>query len=232
MRNNIPTCGTSVTTPTGTFTYFRKEVSPCQAKIECANRGQILAPVTNAKDRDALRSIAKLEDPTCEFHWGYQEYHVGLDVRKCGNRIHRIFSNNVVYNKTQHGGLYRWRGNKSEDTNRAIYTPYHKKLYVGVDYNMDDKRRFICLKPNANSSKVESLVEREIVHSSSSNVLLACGAFMLAFAGIVLVLNSKWKRNVENKKIMKLKSEIDSLEYKASYYKEEYEKLLKRLSLE
>ena len=128
MRYNNAICGTSVTTPTGTFTYFRKQVTACQAKIECAQRGQILAPITNARDRDALRSIAKIEDPSCKFHLGVHQYHIGLEVTKCRNRLPRLFSNNVVWNKTLHGGLYRWVGNKSEVINRGSYSPYFKKL--------------------------------------------------------------------------------------------------------
>ena len=230
MRYKNPTCETSVTTPTGTFTYFSKEVSPCQAKLECLKRGQILAPITNARDRDALRSIAKLEDRSCKFHWGYRKYHIGLDVKKCGNRIYRIFTNNVVYNKTLHGDLYKWRGNKSEDTNRATYTPYYEKLFVVTDYGMSDKLRFICLKPSANSSTAEPMIEREVVYNSSSNMMFVLGAFVVAFVGFMLMLSSKNKNKVENKEMMKLKNEIDSLKNENSYYKEEYEKMLNKVA--
>ena len=51
---------------------------------------------------------------------------------------------------------------------------------------------------------------------------------MVAFVGIVLMVNSKWKRNVEQEEIMKLKSENKDLKK----YKEEYENLLNKLSLE
>ena len=220
-----PTCSRSVTTPTGTFTYFSKEVTSCQAKIECAKRGQILAPITNSRDRDALRSIAKLQDPTCKFHLDFKQYHIGLDIKKCGNRIYCLFSNNVLYNKTVHGDLYRWMGNKSEDTNRASYTPYFKKLFVVEDYNMDDKRRFICLKPNTNSSTAEAMIEKEVVYNLNSNLLFACAAFMVIFVGIVLTVSSKMKM----KEILKLRKENDSLKNEKSFYKKEYEKMLKRV---
>ena len=226
MGYKNPTCARSVTTPTGTFTYFSKEVTSCQAKIECAKRGQILAPITNEQDRDALRSIAKLEDPTCKFHYGYKKYHIGLDIKKCGDRIHRIFSNNVVYNKTLHGGLYRWNGNKSKDTNRATYTPYKQMLFVVTDYAMDDKRRFICLKPNTNSSTAEPIIEKEVVYNPSSNMLFILGSFVVAFVGVMLILSSKMKK--KNKEMIKLKNEIDSLKNESSYYKKEYERLLKK----
>ena len=54
----MPTCNATVTTPTGVFTYFSKKVTLCKAKAKCAKIGQILAPVLNFRDLDALKSIA------------------------------------------------------------------------------------------------------------------------------------------------------------------------------
>ena len=230
MRYKNPTCGTSVTTPTGTFTYFKTPVTACQAKIECANRGQILAPITNQHDLNALRSIAKLEDPSCKFHYGgLYQYHIGLEVNRCRNRLHRLFSNNVVYNKTLHGNLYRWVGNKSEAVNRGSYSPYYKKLFIVRDFGL--KQRFICLKPNANNASAEPIIKKEIVYNTSSVLLLACAAFMGAFVvGVVLMVSSKKKEKVKNDEIVKLKSENDLLKNEKGYYKKEYEKLLKKIS--
>ena len=240
-----PTCGTSITTPTGTFTYYKKEVLACEAKVECAKRGQILAPITNAYDRDALRSIAKLQDRSCKFHLGFRQYHIGLDIKKCGDKIIRLFTNNVVYNKTLHGDLYRWLGNKSEDVNIATYTPYYEKLFVIEDRGF--KERFICLKPNTTNISTETFVEnnrsinsssylinstaepifgRDFGYNLRSNVLFVC--FAVAFGGVMLIVSSKMKSN--NKEMMKLKNENDSLKNEKSYYKEEYEKMLKRMS--
>ena len=249
MRYKNPTCGTTVTTPTGTFTYYKKRVLSCEAKVECAKRGQILAPITNSRDRDALRSIAKIEDSSCKFHWGFQQYHIGLDVKKCGDKIIRLFTNNVVYNKTLHGDLYRWVGNKSEDVNIASYTPYFKKLFVIEDWGF--KKRFICLKPNTanlstevfveknralnsssnlvntTNSTAESIIEKDFVQNPSSNVLFVCFAFTVAFVGVVLILSSKMKKKIEETK--RLKSENDSLKNQNSYYQKEYERLLQKM---
>ena len=36
----------------------------------------------------------------------YVRYHIGLDVRNCGDKQVRIFSNNEVWDETKHGPLY------------------------------------------------------------------------------------------------------------------------------
>ena len=232
MRNKNPTCGTSVTTPTGTFTYFKKEVTVCQAKIECSKRGQILAPLTNWGDLDALRSIASTSEPSCKFHYGFRKYHVGLDVSKCDNRIHRLFSNNVLYNKTLHGDLYRWHGNKSRDTNSASFSPSFRKVFIIDHIDKHDTQRFICLKPNTTVPTPESLIDKNITHNPSSNLLFACAAFMVAFVGIMLLVNSKKQKTKDNEEVIQLRSQVESFKNEAIYYKEEYEKLLKRIPLE
>ena len=50
-----------------------------------------------------------------------------------------------------------------------------------------------------------------MLSNQSLNLVFACGAFMVAFVGIVLMVNSKWKRNLEQKEIIKLKTENKDL---------------------
>ena len=222
----MPTCNTSVTTPTGVFTYFDKEVTACEAKFECAKRGQILAPITNWDDLDALKSIAQIEHPSCKFHWGFKTYHVGLDINICGNKQYRLFTNNVVWNKTEHRKLYRWVGNKTEDVNIAAYSPYFKKLYIYDSDNKASKQRFICLKPNGTStcSNAQPLIKNDVVFNSNSNILVIYGALVVALVGILFMLNLKRRKSFRNYEVMKLTIE-------AGYYKEKYEELLNQLSL-
>ena len=218
----MPVCATSVTTPTGVFTYFDKEITVCEAKIECANRGQILAPVTNWDDLDALRSIGQNKDPSCKFHRPNRNdliarYHVGLDVTICGNKQYRLFTNNVVWNKTEHRNLYKFVGEKDLDINIASYSPRYRKVFIiNGNRKKDFKQRFICLKPNATSSYVaEPLIEKDVVYHPSSNVLYACAAFIVALVGGVLMLNLKKKRQSGNDvEVKKLKKEIECLKKK------------------
>ena len=83
----MPTCDTSVTTPTGVFTYIDKEVTKCEAKTECLQRGEILAPITNVADFTALKTIADTLNPDCKFHYGLIDYHIRLDINICGGRV-------------------------------------------------------------------------------------------------------------------------------------------------
>ena len=130
----MPTCNTTVTTPTGVFTYFPKKVTVCEAKTECAKIGQILAPVLNFQDLDALRSIADYENPDCKFHSNIElySYHIGLDVDTCGKKNFMLFSNNVVYDEKEHGKLYKWVGKKSRKRHIASFVPDFRNLFIHV----------------------------------------------------------------------------------------------------
>ena len=186
--------------------------------------GRILAPITNWADLDALRSIARTNDPSCKLHFDYKKYHVGLEITKCGKKIYRFFTNDVVWDKKEHGDLYKWVGSKTKDINVASFSPYFKKLFIVDRYKKAVTRGFICLQPNTSSRTADTLVENNASKNQSLNLLFA---FMVAFVGIVLMVNSKLKRNVEQEEIMKLKSENKDLKK----YKEEYEELLNNLSL-
>ena len=89
----MPGCNTTVTTPTGVFTYYKDEVTYCEAKERCAEKGEVLAPLTNYDDVDALRGVADYENPNCLFHYGEYDYdyHIGLDISKCVFIKRKIF---------------------------------------------------------------------------------------------------------------------------------------------
>ena len=74
-------CSNKVTTASGTFTAYNDLMTHCRAKKFCKEKGQILAPVTNQKDVDALK---KMLDHSCPMHYGVYNYHIGLDVNQCG----------------------------------------------------------------------------------------------------------------------------------------------------
>ena len=78
----MPSCNTTVTTPTGIFTYYKDEVTYCEAKERCAEKGEVLAPLTNYEDVDALRGVADFQNPNCPFHHGAYDYYIGLDISR------------------------------------------------------------------------------------------------------------------------------------------------------
>ena len=63
--SNETECKTEVTTKSGRFTFYNESVPRCQAKLKCLERGEILAPITNQEDLDAIRGIMNWE---CEFY--------------------------------------------------------------------------------------------------------------------------------------------------------------------
>ena len=156
------TCKTSVTTPTGEFTYFKDEVTYHQAKVECVKKNQILAPVTNKRDYDALLSITGSKDAPCEFYQQEIKYHIGLDINIDPNGFEtRLFTNNKNWNDTEHGTLYVEHGfkpNRKKNMNFAVIAPYVKeeidKVMFVVKDSIAKKRRFICLKPSSQSTSV------------------------------------------------------------------------------
>jgi len=193
-------CSTSVETPTGVFTFFEKPLTYCQAKVECASQGQILAPLTNAEDVKALRSlIVDIDNADCKFHNGMYDYHIGLDVNICDGVQTRLFTNNVVWNETEHGKLYRWVGSKTKDINVAAFSSYiTETLFIIEDTKRDRSRRFICLKPSSKAAACPSSLSAE--NSLQSNSLsFLCGAVVMAVIGSVFMLSVKKKRMIEGK---------------------------------
>ena len=202
----MPTCETSVTTPTGVFTYYDGDLTYNQAKVECASKHQILAPVTNQQDLDALLSIADSRNESCVFHNAIISYLLGLDIRKCDGIETRVFSNNIIWNQTEHGPLYLERGHKTKDVNTAVIYPIMNRMGIVKDYGGRGRRRYICLKPSSSSSLAEPLTQTDLAYNLSYGVLFTCGNLMIMVAGIMYMLKLKKSKlneinfNVKEKK--------------------------------
>ena len=61
----MPKCKAKVTTEAGTFTFYNVSVPKCKARLNCVERGEILAPFTDQEDTDAVYRIMNLE---CDFY--------------------------------------------------------------------------------------------------------------------------------------------------------------------
>ena len=207
---SMRTCNTTVTTPTGVFTYFGDEVTYCQAKFNCSKIGQILAPITNIRDVDALHSVIDNTNPDCEFHYAIYDYHIGLDIGICDGKQYRMFTNNVIWNETEHGKLYKWRhGSDKKDASYAKFLSHHKTMFVISDPRRNQRSRYICLKPNLTSSVAEALTDKEVANHQNINAFYVCGAVMVALVGGMLLM----KVRKETCKVLKLEKEIESLKY-------------------
>ena len=212
----MPTCNATVTTPTGVSTYFSKKVTLCEAKARCAKIRQILAPVLNFRDLDALRSIADYDNPDCKFHSkDIYSYHIGLDIDTCGKKNFMLFSNNVVFDEKEHGKLYKWVDKNSKKRVIASFLPDFRNLFITEYDRWNRKKRYICLKQNSTSSNAAPLVEKESTNGLSFNVLILVGALMVA----TLVYYTRSKKN---------EIEIEQLKSTVDFLKNENDSLLKK----
>jgi len=148
-------CPTSITTSSGTFNFYEEKAEKCQAEEICKSKGQILAPITNMEDRRAIEKIGSQECGI--FRMFLETYHIGLEIKKCGNKVTKIFSNGVAYNKTLHDRFYHFYPAKGYDhCLTALWSPKHgpeaRIAVVGKFKKCKDYvRRFVCLDP-ANST--------------------------------------------------------------------------------
>ena len=199
-------CTTSVKTPSGVFTFYKKKVTICDAKLECARRNQILAPLTNAEDIRALRSIV---NTSCEFHRAWSDYHIGLDISMCGKKQTRLFSNNVIWNDEKHGKLYKWAGTKRKNINVARFSDYiTDTLFIVKDSKRGQKFRFICLKPSTETSCPASLSSENSFSLQSSSII--SGAILVVAVGSIFMIAVK-NRRLFVKKVAKLENENNHL---------------------
>ena len=196
-------CTNTTTTASGTFTVYNKELTKCEAKRFCREKGHILAPITTQQDKDA---VYKLLDPRCKEHQGFKFYHLGLDITPCGDTQDRVFTNGVKYDKDIHGSLYI-------DFN----TPQSKCPLAYIQYNSDtpfvighkpgcypQKLKFLCLDQ---STAAASPITQSKVGSFTVNanqIILAAGGVLVAF-GCFAFATAKFYR--ENKL---LKKELNS----------------------
>ena len=67
-------CKKTVETGTGIFTFHDELVSRGAAKLKCAKNGEILAPLTNQADIQAL--IDTVTSTSCPFPYGEQSKHL------------------------------------------------------------------------------------------------------------------------------------------------------------
>ena len=146
-----PNCAAEVFTPTGRFTFYKERMSVCEAKKFCAEKGEILAPVTNEADYEALLTAAhEGNHPSCPIHYGdLLLYSLGLDITPCGEgKQERIFTNGVVWNDAVHGKLYHDYAGKTSNCAFAQLDTMNDRpgVYDYYDHCHQTTQRYICLK--------------------------------------------------------------------------------------
>ena len=187
-------CKSQVTTKSGTFTFHDQLLSYCKAKKFCASEGEILAPITNKENLEALKKVTR---QSC-FKGKTMRWNTGLDIEVCnGVEVKKVFTNGVNWNEKLHGPLY-------EETYYAHLTNMRNAIFRGptvadkVDIMGDMSCRgrvetFICLKP-ASESNPEKLVKGSGVHSFNSLALLAFVVPTVAFFCAAFVATKLYKQ--------------------------------------
>jgi len=210
-------CPTAITTKSGTFTFYEQNLLSCQAEQFCQNKGHILAPITNREDR---RAIEKIGGQNCGiFRESVQGYHVGLEIKACGNKLTKVFSNGVKYDETLHDKLYDFYPTKEFDCFTALYPPgfgADEKIVIVAKYNncKGVARRFICLdpaKPDNNSTvteeahhlkrskRSENFIEDGILSGRQSAYFMSevfAFCFLVTACCFLFVANRKLKKRV------------------------------------
>ena len=184
-------CNTEVTTPTGKFTFHFQKLSMCQAKKFCAEKNEILAPITNKKDFDALKkAITQGNYPGCNFNVGVQQYHLGLDVTPCGKgKQDRVFTNGEVWDETVHGKLYidnidSW---KQPCVFATLYDEIDRPVLAHWINCYQDYEKFICLKP---ATPVDAEVSSESCNSQSEGLTSSSNNQSFFAFGVIACLAS------------------------------------------
>ena len=189
--------------------------------------GRILALITNMVDKQAIQNIT---EQRCGIFsdLGIYTYHVGLDNIVCDNKVHRVFTNGVEYNKTLHDKMYYFYPRLGMNCLASLWAT--SKVYVisQPDNCKDYKRRFICLDQATNGDSTEVAVKlkrskrSEIALSengsnSQQSLFMMMHLFFVCFVTIgscfLLVANRtlRGKCKILNKKVSILTTENESL---------------------
>ena len=205
---NHKSCASEVITRSGKFTFYRQEMSICEAKKFCARREGILAPITNKEDFDALHRAAKAGNhPGCQYHHGYAQYFIGLDVTPCGEgKQDRVFTNGEVWDDDVHGKLYLDRFDTWNEP--CVFALFVNQLDGPSMGRWNDCYQgnfpFICLQPSAprNSTMSGSKALKSSEYNDQSFFamgLVGCLAFAAVFFAFVATKYFKKYRAVEEK---------------------------------
>ena len=209
-----PSCNTEVTTPTGKFTFHFQRMSYCEAKKFCAEKNEILAPITNRNDFDVLKkAVIAGNHPGCQFYNFDPEYLIGLDITPCGKgKQDRVFTNGEVWNEAVHGKLYLSFFDTWNDpcVFATLDSDYNGPTLAHWAPNCRQRTiKFICLKPavpvDAQVSSESCNSQSEALKSSGNNQsffalgLVACLASVAVVFAFVAVKYFKKYRAVEEK---------------------------------
>ena len=213
MHNNHKmnqSCTTQVTTPSGRFTFHEQRMSICEAKKFCAEKNEILAPITNEEDSLAIaRTIHEGDHEGCWFH-NFQRFFIGLDVTPCGKgKQERVFTNGEVWNPKVHDKFYVELGDTWNKPCVFALFDIDEPFVASWKGCYEKTTRFICLKPtdptkvDPRSESCGSSSSALVVNETNQSLINVGFVGFLALAAVFLALIStryyRKYRNIEEK---------------------------------
>ena len=187
----------STTTSSGTFTVVNKEMTRCEAKKYCREKGQILAPVTNQEDKDAIMKLIGAKH--CKVDRGNMFYHIGLDVTPCGETQERIFSNGVFYDRSVHGKLYDDMSPPSEICPDAYldYEDSNPFTIGSLPRCHPQRHKFICLEQStSNASPITREKTKSVQLAAETCAVL--GVLVCAVVGVLAFSTAKFYKRTKD----------------------------------
>ena len=164
-------CSHSLTTKTGTFTFYDERLTKCEAELKCMKMGQILAPVSNRRDAKKIVKMFEKNDYECVFtKMDAKAYWIGLDSKLVEDKQEIVFSDGVKWNEKYHKKIYnKVMQLEYENCPAALFTPTidEDPFHITNESsgcNGNRKARYFCLKPAGNSS-AESVVQGSMTDS-------------------------------------------------------------------
>ena len=180
--------------PSGTFTvHYKYNHNFTAAQKECAKHGQILAPITEKEDFDAIVEVLSAEnEENILTGRDFTQYMVGLEVAYDNSK--KVFMNGVEFDKEKHGAFYKDDQYHELANGRcplALLWPMDPTA-ITVEYTWceTDFYDYICFKPkNKPCASPDALVgetgvgttdDRSVFFAGiGAGVLIVCAAYFV-----------------------------------------------------
>ena len=201
-------CQTWVQTKSGNFSFYDEKVTLCQAEKKCLAKGEILAPITNRRDKTKIQDLfdSNVGIQGCNIVTNsFANYWIGLQLAFTENGQQKTFTNGVKWKERKHSKIYT-------DYNKDDYTACPIALYEPAtssyslveesgkcDWTM--KNYYVCFKP-INNAVTGSLVQRQEDFDDDafilpSNVVIAFVFAIGAFVGACIQNRKQAKERAE-----------------------------------
>ena len=175
--------------PSGTFTaFYGYNKNFTAAQKECAKHGQILAPITEKEDFDAIVEVLSAENEynviTGRDFW---EYIVGLEAAYDNSK--KVFMNGVEFDEEKHGSFYKDdqenQLGKNGNCPLALLWPENPS-FINVKYTYCESEgySYICFKPK----NKPCLSSDALVGESSVSKTEVRNSFVAGFGTCTLII--------------------------------------------